>query len=102
MAAQVPFRELTSEEPQAIATLAQARTAPARWVEHARILPAAVRGQTPRTRAPIRGSRGPPAPAGSVVATSRASPQGLRTRLGKVRVLRKAACAGLLAEPSRP
>jgi hypothetical protein len=28
MAAQVPLRELTSEEPQAIATLAQARTAP--------------------------------------------------------------------------
>ena len=47
MAAKVTLRALTDEEQQAIATLAQASTAPARLVDRARILQAAARGQKP-------------------------------------------------------
>jgi transposase len=47
MAAKVTLRPLTDEEQQAIAKLAQARTAPARRVDRARIIQAAAQGQSP-------------------------------------------------------
>jgi transposase len=46
MATKVILRALTDEEQQAIAKLAQARTAPARLVDRARILQAAAQGQS--------------------------------------------------------
>src|SRR5512142_119644 len=47
MTAKVPLRPLSDEEPQALATRAQARTAPARLVDRARIIQAAAQGQSP-------------------------------------------------------
>src|SRR5512135_2557264 len=47
MTAKVTLRPLTDEEQQAIAKLAQTRTAPARLVDRARIIQAAAQGQSP-------------------------------------------------------
>ncbi len=45
----VCLRDLTPEERSAVATLARSRTAPARWVERARVIWRAGRGGTPPT-----------------------------------------------------
>ena len=47
MTAKVPLRPLSGEEPQALATRAQTRTAPARLVDRARIIQAAAQGNSP-------------------------------------------------------